>query len=129
MEGARILLVDDEVEFLSALAERLELRGFEVRTANDGETAMQILSDYRPHVMVLDIKMPGVSGIDVLNRVRVQARKPAVILLTGFGSKSEGIEGMRLGAFDFLMKPIDINSLIEKIHEAADSIAETDRHR
>ncbi len=127
MEGARILLVDDEVEFISALAERLELRDFVVKTANNGEAAMRMLAEFVPQVVVLDLKMPGLSGIDVLTRIRTLPQRPAVILLTGFGSKNDGLEGMRLGAFDFLMKPIDINALIEKINEAAGTIAAADQ--
>jgi DNA-binding response OmpR family regulator len=119
MEGLKLLLVDDEEEFAATLAERLELRGFEVVTANDGEEALRLVQIDPPEVLVLDVRMPGLGGMDVLRKMRADHAHIPVILLTGLGSTAEGIEGMRLGAFDFLMKPVQIEALIEKIRDAA----------
>jgi DNA-binding response OmpR family regulator len=118
MENFRVLLVDDEKEFVSALAERLSLRDFQVETATNGQDALAILKEIRADVVILDVMMPGMSGLEVLKRIKTTHPHLSVILLTGLGSTREGIEGMRLGAFDFLMKPVDIDELIEKMREA-----------
>lgn len=114
----KILLVDDEVEFVTTLAERLALRGIAARTAHDGETALRMLSEDRPQVMVLDVMMPGMKGLDVLSRVKETAPEVQVILLTGQGRTRDGIEGMKLGAFFYMMKPLDLDELIAKMGEA-----------
>lgn len=121
MEEPKVLLVDDEEEFAATLAERLELRGFQVSTANDGEEALRLVHEDPPEVMVLDLKMPGLGGMEVLKQIRSNYPKIPVILLTGLGSTRDGIEGMQLGAFDYLMKPIQIEALIGKVREAARS--------
>ena len=93
----------------------------EVRAAYDGEEALQSISDEPPQVIVLDVKMPGLGGIEVLKRVRSDYPRIPVILLTGLGSTEEGTQGMQLGAVDYLMKPVEIEALIEKIEEALKS--------
>jgi len=118
MQDWNVLLVDDEVEFVSTLAERLCLRGLQVRTANDGEEALQSVASDQPDVVVLDVMMPGMSGLTCLERIKADYPHIPVILLTGIGSTKEGLEGMRLGAFDYLMKPLRIEELIGKIGEA-----------
>lgn len=118
MKPWKVLLVDDEEEFVQTLAERLALRGIEARTALGGEEALQAMEEALPHVLVLDMMMPGVGGLDVLQRVRHRYPEVRVILLTGHGSPRQGVEGMRLGAFDYLMKPVNIKELIEKIGKA-----------
>jgi DNA-binding response OmpR family regulator len=118
MEGTRVLVVDDEEEFAVTLAERLELRGFEVKVAPDGETALEMAQTEAPDVMVLDLKLPGLDGFGVLGRVRADMPGLPVILLTGQGSTREGMEGMRLGAYDFMVKPLDIETLVAKINQA-----------
>ncbi len=115
---ARILLVDDEIEFVSTLAERLELRGFESRIAEDGETAIDTLTKEVFDVAILDLMMPGLNGLDTLKQAKAIDETLPVILLTGHGSTKDGMKGMRMGAFDFLMKPIDISDLLEKIKSA-----------
>lgn len=121
MEKWKLLLVDDEVEFVSTLAERLVLRGIDVRTANSGEEALrQVLSD-PPEIVVLDVMMPGMSGLEVLQRVKAQDPQIKVILLTGIGNPRDGAEGIRLGAFDYLMKPLQIEELLEKIGAALEA--------
>ncbi|MBW1975737.1 MAG: response regulator [Deltaproteobacteria bacterium] len=114
----RVLLVDDEEEFVRTLAERLELRGLMTRVALDGIEAMDLLDQSDVDVVVLDVRMPGMSGLDVLRQIKSIKPDLPVILLTGHGDTKDGIEGMRLGAFDYLMKPLDIDTLMEKIFEA-----------
>ena len=118
MDGIKVLLVDDEQEFTSALAERLEIRGHTVQVADSGEEALQIAEAEPPQVVVLDLKMPGLSGIDVLKRLKSFLPQVPVLLLTGYGSTEEGIKGMQLGAFDYMMKPLNITDLIKKMQEA-----------
>lgn len=118
MSEWKVLLVDDEEEFVTTLAERLQLRGIQVQTATDGESALRLVEDDPPQVVALDVLMPGIGGFEVLQRIKSQNPEIPVILLTGRGSTKDGIEGMRLGAFDYLMKPLDIDELINKMKEA-----------
>jgi DNA-binding response OmpR family regulator len=123
MEGWKVLLVDDEKEFVSTLAERLRLRGIQADEAVSGEEALRLIAHAAPQVVVLDLMMPGMGGLEVLQRVKSNYPNIEVILLTGIGSTKEGVEGMRLGAFDFLMKPLQIEELIEKIRVAIEKAA------
>lgn len=118
MEGLKVLLVDDEEDFVTTLAERLRLRGMNAETANNGEAALERIAASVPHVVILDVMMPGLSGLDVLKRIKTDNPQLPVILLTGIGSTKEGVEGMRLGAADYLMKPLQIEELIQKINDA-----------
>ena len=113
-----ILLVDDEVEFISTLAERLDLRGIPARVVYDGESALKAVAEDAPQVMVLDVMMPGIKGIDVLQRVKETHPAVQVVLLTGQGKTRDGIEGMRYGAFAYMMKPLDLEELITTLGEA-----------
>jgi len=119
MEQWKVLLVDDEEEFISTLAERLELREIQALTETDGQAAMARIKVDKPKVVVLDIMMPGISGLDILRHIKRSHPELPVILLTGRGTTNEGIEGMQLGAFDFMMKPVKIEDLISKLFEAA----------
>ncbi len=118
MSAWNILLVDDEVEFISTLAERLEIRGIDARVVYDGEAALKAVAENEPQVMVLDVMMPGIKGLDVLQRVKEEHPKVQVILLTGQGKTRDGIEGMRYGAFAYMMKPLDLEELIATLGEA-----------
>ena len=118
LENLKALLVDDEVEFVTTLAERLQIRGIQARTATDGQQALAMIESEKPQVVVLDIMMPGISGLEVLDYIKKNYPNIEVILLTGRGSTKEGIEGMQLGAFDFLMKPVKIEELIPRMLEA-----------
>jgi len=117
MDELKILLVDDEQEFVTTLAERLEIRNMKVSVAMDGETALSIVEQKLPQVIVLDVMMPGLNGLDVLERIKSIDPRIQVILLSGHGSTKDGIKGLKLGAFDFLIKPIDIDELIIKLNE------------
>lgn len=121
MKNLRILLVDDEEEFVTTLAERLELRGLQARTALNGEDALHMIEAEIPQIVILDVMMPGLGGFEVLRRIKAQHPQIPVILLTGRGSEKEGVKGMELGAFDYLMKPLNIEELIKKMQEAIKS--------
>jgi DNA-binding NtrC family response regulator len=122
MAEYRVLLVDDEEEFVSALSERLELRGIEVDSVLNGEEALDRLVEKEFEVVILDVLMPGLGGLEVLKKIKSTHPNTQVILLTGHGSTREGIEGMRLGAFDYLIKPVDIEEMLEKMKEAAKTV-------
>ncbi|PIE69945.1 MAG: response regulator [Deltaproteobacteria bacterium] len=113
-----ILLIDDETEFTSTLAERLSLRGYDTRTAEDGETGIRMILEHPADIIILDLMMPGLSGLETLKQLKSIHPEIPMILLTGHGSTKEGMEGMRLGAYDYLMKPLDIHELTEKIAAA-----------
>ena len=119
MADYSVLLVDDEEEFVSALSERLMLRGIEVDSALNGEDALARLVEKDFEVVILDVMMPGLGGLEVLRQIKSTHPNTQVILLTGHGSTREGIEGMRLGAFDYLIKPVDIEEMLAKMKEAA----------
>jgi DNA-binding response OmpR family regulator len=119
MDEYRVLIVDDEEELVATIAERLQIRGIQAQTANDGETALKMIESNPPQVIVLDVMMPGMGGIEILQKMNAQNLQIPVILLTGYGSTEQGMEGLKYGAFDYLMKPCDLNVLINKIQEAA----------
>ena len=119
MEPLRILIADDEVELASALAERLQLRGFLVETATGGTEALQLSREHDFDVLIVDVKMPGIDGLDLMAAIKRDAPDLPVILFTGHGSVAEAERGMREGAFDYVIKPVDIDVLVEKIRKAA----------
>lgn len=114
----RVLLVDDEVEFAEALAERMKARGLEVDTVDSGEAALDAAKGKDFHAIVLDLSMPGMDGIETLKRLREQNPDLQIIVLTGRATVQKGIEAMKLGAMDFLEKPADIKEIMEKIEQA-----------
>ncbi|MBC16917.1 Response regulator receiver protein [Pseudodesulfovibrio profundus] len=114
----KILLIDDEVEFLSSLSERLEIRGMDVNSASSAELAVQALDDNDYDAIVLDLQMPDMNGIDLLKVIKQSHPEAQVILLSGQATLEAGIEAMKLGAMDFMEKPADIDSLTEKIKKA-----------
>ncbi len=118
MENLRVLLVDDEKELVETLAERLEIRGIDAEAVTCGDDALRLLLDYSFDVVVLDIKMPGISGLELLKLIRRQRPNTQVILITGHGTVEEGAAGMAEGAFDYVVKPIDIDTLIGKMKAA-----------
>ena len=117
----RVLLVDDEETLVLNIARLLKFRGFDVSTALDGYRAMEILAENgRFDVVVLDIKMPGMDGLTALGKIKKMAPHTEVIMLTGHATLESGIESIRNGAFDYLMKPCDIELLTDKIKEACE---------
>lgn len=117
MSKIKILLIDDETEFTSALAERLEIRGYEAKTTDNGESGIELIENEHFDIAILDLMMPGMSGLDTLRQIKTFNSELPIILLTGHGSTKEGMEGMRIGAVDYLMKPLDINELLAKIND------------
>jgi DNA-binding response OmpR family regulator len=118
MPKFNVLLVDDEKEFVSTLAERMQMRGLDPKVAFNGEQALMILEDSLPDVMVLDLKMPGIDGLEVLRRVKKRYPQVQVIILTGHGSERDEAAARSLGAFDHLQKPVDINDLVRVMEQA-----------
>jgi DNA-binding NtrC family response regulator len=114
----RVLLVDDEEQFVETLAMRLEARDFAVATAFSGDQALDYLKANEADVAVLDVLMPGLSGIDTLGMMKKIRPLTEVIMLTGHATVETAIEGMKLGAFDYLMKPTEIDELVAKITKA-----------
>jgi DNA-binding NtrC family response regulator len=121
MEPIRVLIVDDESQFVDAVVERLRLRGFEADGATSGHDAMQLLAKGTYNLLLLDVKMPVVGGLEIIKQVTEDWPGLKVVLLTGHGSTQDAEEGMRLGAFKYLMKPVNIEDLIEVFQEALKS--------
>ena len=119
MSNVEVLLIDDEVEFAETLAERLRLRSYDVTVTHRADDALDALdAGMRPDVVLLDIKMPGIDGLDALKEIKLRDPEVEAIMLTGHGAAASSIEGMKRGAFDYLMKPVDISELIARIDEA-----------
>jgi DNA-binding response OmpR family regulator len=118
MEKIKILLVDDEKEFVETLSERIRMRDHKSDVALDGEEALKIMDDDLPDVVVLDLKMPGIDGMEVLRRIRSAYPNVQVIMLTGHGSDKDEKEARKLGAFEYLQKPVEIETLMKKIKKA-----------
>jgi len=118
MNAWQVLLIDDEEEFVTTLAERLQLRGLRPVTTTDGETGLNLIKNTSFDAVILDVMMPGLSGLEVLARIKTFNSQIPVIILTGHGRPEDGPRGLQLGAFDYLIKPFDIDELIRKIDEA-----------
>ncbi len=114
----KVLLVDDEEEFVETLAERMRTRGMEVSTSNSGADALQLVDDEDFDVVVLDLMMPGIDGLDALQRIKRRRPDIQVVLLTGHATVEKGVEAIKQGALEFLEKPVDLASLTEAIHKA-----------
>ena len=119
---AKVLLVDDEREFVQTLSERLILRDMGSAVAFDGESALKLVHEEEPEVMILDLKMPGIDGIEVLRRVKETQPGIEVIILTGHGSETDRETCMNLGAFAYLQKPVDIDVLSDTLKKANEKI-------
>ena len=119
---SKVLLVDDEREFVQTLSERLLMRDLGTAVAYDGESALEVVKDDEPEVMILDLRMPGIDGIEVLKRVKKTQPGIEVIILTGHGSDTDRETCMNLGAFAYLQKPVDIDELSETIKQAHEHI-------
>ena len=119
MESFDVLLVDDEEEFLETLVKRLQKREVKATGVHSGEDALAFLEKNPVDVVVLDVRMPGMDGIETLRALKRQYPLTEVIMLTGHASLEVAIEGMELGAFDYLMKPVEIDDLLYKLQDAS----------
>ena len=119
MAIAKVLLVDDETPFVEAMSRRLKKRDIDILAAFSGAEGLDVLeNDGTVEVVILDVKMPGMDGIETLGEIRKRFPLVEVIMLTGHATVETGIEGMKLGAFDYLMKPCDMDVLMKKLKEA-----------
>jgi CheY-like chemotaxis protein len=125
MIPTRVLLVDDEVDFISALAERLRIRDYETRLANSGAAALLEIEKESPDVVLLDLKMPGMSGMETLGKIKAHDPSIEVIMLTGSVDTQVGESALNAGASDHMVKPFGIEALIGKIQ---DIMKKRDRH-
>lgn len=117
---ASVLIVDDEQDFLEVLSERLEMRGLRVFTAPDGSSALSVLKEMSFDAIILDLRMPGMDGIDTLRAILAADPEAQVLLLTGQASINKGVQAIKEGAMDFLQKPPDLPALVEAIDKAAE---------
>lgn len=121
MNEPKLLMVDDEVPFIEAISKRLKRRNFDVSIAHSGMEALAKLEEdggAETEVIILDVKMPGMDGIETLGEIKRKYPLIEVIMLTGHATVPSAIDGMKKGAYDFLMKPYDMEDLIDKVSEA-----------
>jgi len=118
MEPIRVLIVDDEEELVSALEQRLNLRGLEAKGVTTGAEALAYLAEMPCDVVLLDVKMPGIGGLELIKRIKEERPDLQVILLTGWSSAEDAEKGKRLGAYDYLMKPVKIDDLVKALLSA-----------
>ena len=114
----KLLIVDDEEDFLKSIAERLGMRDFDVTTATEGKLAIKAAKKGKFDVAILDMRMPGMDGMDLLQTLKKKHKYLEVIILTGFGSIDSAVEATKLGAYSYLEKPYDFEKLIAEIKEA-----------
>ncbi|MCW8799684.1 MAG: response regulator [Desulfobacter sp.] len=114
MEKMKLLLVDDETRYLETTQKLIERKGYEVWTAPSGEKALQTMAAHNIHVVILDVKMPGMDGNETLKQIKELYPLTEVIMLTGHATVDSAIDGLKSGAWDYLMKPADIEDIIEK---------------
>lgn len=119
---SRVLLVDDEREFVQTLSERLQLRDMGSVVAYDGESALTMVNEDDPEVMIIDLKMPGIDGMEILRQVKATRPEIEVIVLTGHGSEKDRQECMALGAFAYMQKPVDIDALSDTLRKAHEKV-------
>jgi DNA-binding NtrC family response regulator len=118
MDKFKILIVDDENDFRETIIKRLRARKMEVEGADSGFKALEMLDQQDFDVIVLDVKMPGMDGIETLREIKLKKPLVEVIMLTGHASVESGIQGMQLGAFDYVMKPVALDDLMDKLRQA-----------
>ena len=118
MINAKLLIIDDEAEYASTLCQRLLLRGIDAIDVHSGKEGLAKVAEISPDVVVLDLKMPDMSGLDVLEEIKKYNPNIEVIMVTGHGSSAAGIKAMEKGAFDYIMKPFNLSVLLEKVKSA-----------
>ena len=124
MIQSKVLIIDDEIEFASTLCQRLKLRGVAAVDAHSGTEGLVSMVKMNPGIVILDLKMPDMGGLDVLDKIKEYDATIEVLMLTGHGSAGSGIEAKEKGAFDYIMKPIDLTELLEKL-----KLADNERSR
>ena len=115
---AKVLLVDDEEDFTTALSSRLKARNLKVKAVNSGEDAISLVSEQEFDAIILDLAMPGMDGLETLQKIKESQPDAEIIMLTGHASVESSVKAMKIGAEDFLEKPVNISDLMEKIEEA-----------
>jgi DNA-binding NtrC family response regulator len=118
MQEFRVLIVDDEIDFLETIVKRLKRRKVDATGIDSGAKALELLEKEHFDVVILDVRMPGMDGIETLKEMKRKRPLMEVIMLTGHASVESGVQGMQYGAFDYVMKPADIDDLLQKIQEA-----------
>lgn len=118
MRKPRLLIVDDEIPFTTNLLKLLSRKGYEVSAVNDGYSALRIVEEQEFDVVILDQKMPGIDGVTTLKELKKKRPHLEVIMLTGHGSIESGVQGLQLGAFNYVMKPVTFPELLEQIVHA-----------
>jgi DNA-binding NtrC family response regulator len=114
----RLMLVDDEERFLQTTGKMIRRKGYDVLTANSGEACLEMLEKELVHVIVLDVKMPGMDGVETLKRIKQRYPRIEVIMLTGHATADSAVEGLKSGATDYLQKPTGVEDLIAKAEQA-----------
>ncbi len=120
MGQLKIMLVDDEERFLATTKKLLAKKGFDILTATSGSEALDILRTEKVHVVILDIKMPGMNGLETLRQIKKLYPMVEVIMLTGHATGETAVDVLNAGAIDYLMKPVDIDDLVQKAEEASE---------
>ncbi|NJB68065.1 DNA-binding NtrC family response regulator [Desulfobaculum xiamenense] len=128
MAQLKVLVVDDEPDFIKLFVKRFSKRNLDVHGAHSGPEALAWLADNEADVVVLDVKMPGMDGIETLRELKKHHPLVEVIMLTGHGSVESGLTGMSLGAYDYVMKPFKIDDLLERILRARDRKRLNEQH-
>ncbi|MCX5889162.1 MAG: response regulator [Deltaproteobacteria bacterium] len=118
MDKFKVMIVDDELDFLETIVKRLKARNIDVNGVESGYKALEALEGRNPDVIILDVRMPGMDGIETLREIKKKSPLTEVIMLTGHASVESGIQGMQLGAFDYVMKPVALDELLEKVRQA-----------
>ena len=116
----KLLIIDDEPDFLETIVKRLLKRQIDATGVDSGKEALRVLQEQSFDVVILDVRMPGMDGIETLKEIKKRSPLTEVIMLTGHGSIKSGIKGMELGAFDYVIKPADFEELFEKVNQAAE---------
>lgn len=120
MDRFKVIVIDDEVDFVDTMVKRLKDKGLESYGAMNGPEGLDLVESKDPDVVVLDVKMPKMSGIEVLREIKKKKPLTEVIMLTGHGSVEAGIQGLQLGAYNYVMKPVPFNELLNLIVQAYD---------
>jgi len=115
-----ILIVDDETDFVDTLLKRFRIRKMPVTAASSGPEALQLMAGQNFDVVILDVRMPGMDGMEVLRQIKAKHPLTEVIMLTGHASLDAGMQGMGLGAYDYVLKPADFDELLDKVRRAGE---------